>query len=952
MKTIKMLVLMTMIFAAFALCGGVGAVVTDDPAENGGDARLLGMGRAYTAISDDPNAVFFNPAGLSGVKAFEVNGMYYSKMFNTYNVFTGSGALPTPWGTFGMGYVGSGVSGIYDTRDPNDIGEFGSSDNVFVMSYGSSMGRFVSGWQRIYFGASTKFFTRGYSEPVGETGTGFNMDLGLKYVPVQWLSLGVSRSNILPSGAGGGITWTTGNYEALNSLTRLGAALRFDENRAVLGLDAKVPSKSEEPVLFSVGGEYGLQKFLFLRAGLSQNIDAAKDSRTNFDPSLGVGFMYENFKVDYAYRPYFSDSANATHYISISFNQDVSDLFKIRLVKIDNEKLKQQGLYLLPGKVYDDLGNVVKGAESYYHSGVYWSPHLSALNSYVPVTAQIVDYDTAVAMAFSDIKAMREEQSPRRYFQGDIIPVIVEAPYDIETIVAVMPNGDQVKLLYDEKADAWYGIWKVPKGTKDGLFRARIIATDFEGVKITSTSTPFFLGRSTASTPEVPAVAKEVAPAETVKQPQVEVKKEAEVQTAPNVVDELKLKAEAKAKAEEQARLEAQKEAELKAKLEEQARLEAEKRAQEQAKLEAQRKAEDAAKLTAEERAKNEAEMKARLEEQARLEAGKRAQEQAKLEAQRKVEEAAKVETPKKVAEVTQPSPPLPPPMPTPMPAPLPPPSGGPVEEQVIGINVLSPDDKTVSYKDVIQVKGVAGKEIKKLLINGESAYIGTGGKFLAKLPLTLGKNTIVLEGEAVSGGNAKVVRRVLRLAMPSDATEAEINAIKNKAPEERAILTIASESLNRPLGLYYKITRAESSVILVDIKGLTVLPLTVKPFKDVELNSWASRHIGALKDAKLVGGYPGATFRPIRRITLAEFAAIVLRSEGISHTKPYDGKSYWALGVISKVKEMSLLKDAQSFTVDDFKRSIDTEKAVELLSKTRSGAEKAQYLLDWERGY
>ena len=187
---------------------------------------------------------------------------------------------------------------------------------------------------------------------------------------------------------------------------------------------------------------------------------------------------------------------------------------------------------------------------------------------------------------------------------------------------------------------------------------------------------------------------------------------------------------------------------------------------------------------------------------------------------------------------------------------------------------------------------------------------------------------------------------------MPSDATEAEISAIKNKAPEERAILTIASESLNRPLGLYNRISRAESSVILVDIKGLTVVKLTVKPFKDVELNGWASRHIGALKDARLVSGYPGATFRPLRRITLAEFAAIVLRSEGISHTKPYDGKSYWALGVISKVKEMSLLKDVQLFTVDDFKRSIDTEKAVELLSKTRSGAEKAQYLLDWERGY
>src|SRR5215471_14765692 len=36
------------------------------------DAKAMGMGLAFTAVADDPSAIFYNPAGLGWQKHFEV----------------------------------------------------------------------------------------------------------------------------------------------------------------------------------------------------------------------------------------------------------------------------------------------------------------------------------------------------------------------------------------------------------------------------------------------------------------------------------------------------------------------------------------------------------------------------------------------------------------------------------------------------------------------------------------------------------------------------------------------------------------------------------------------------------------------------------------------------------------------------------------------------------------
>ena len=55
--------------------------------------RPVAMGNAFTAISDDGNAVFWNPAGLGVVDNYHVAGMLMNHLtyFNYYNL---TSALP------------------------------------------------------------------------------------------------------------------------------------------------------------------------------------------------------------------------------------------------------------------------------------------------------------------------------------------------------------------------------------------------------------------------------------------------------------------------------------------------------------------------------------------------------------------------------------------------------------------------------------------------------------------------------------------------------------------------------------------------------------------------------------------------------------------------------------------------------------------------------------------
>jgi N-acetylmuramoyl-L-alanine amidase len=72
-------------------------------------------------------------------------------------------------------------------------------------------------------------------------------------------------------------------------------------------------------------------------------------------------------------------------------------------------------------------------------------------------------------------------------------------------------------------------------------------------------------------------------------------------------------------------------------------------------------------------------------------------------------------------------------------------------------------------------------------------------------------------------------------------------------------------------------ITRAEAAALLDRIVG-SKLPQTTKSFADVPADMWASKAIGRLYAAGIIGGVSDTQFAPSRSITRAEISAMMDR--------------------------------------------------------------------------
>jgi len=98
----------------------------------------------------------------------------------------------------------------------------------------------------------------------------------------------------------------------------------------------------------------------------------------------------------------------------------------------------------------------------------------------------------------------------REYLPGDIVHIVIEAPVDTNRIKAIMPDGEEINLIYDGHLNIWNGYWEVPAGFKKGIYQARLAASDVEGVSFEGSSSAFYISEP------VLALMMKVAPSEEV----------------------------------------------------------------------------------------------------------------------------------------------------------------------------------------------------------------------------------------------------------------------------------------------------------------------------------------------------------------------------------------------------------------------------------------------------
>ena len=249
-------------------------------------ARPAGLGNAFTAVADDINVVYFNPAGLCQIQNDMLGGMYnFMSMDRAHyqavliKQIKGNG-LALSFNRFGVSEIDGRDSEGYPTE------KFDDSEIAFKIVYGRKLLPFFG------IGGGAKYIIQSLCDAKG---SGVAFDAGFLFLLLQSKNsfiksfrVGGSFNNI-----GGKMTWNTEseNEDEIPITMRVGSAI--DLNLGVLNLLATFDvSQTEDNLKLHFGVETWLIKELCIRAGLD-------DKDINFGASLRIG----KFQFDYAYCP-------------------------------------------------------------------------------------------------------------------------------------------------------------------------------------------------------------------------------------------------------------------------------------------------------------------------------------------------------------------------------------------------------------------------------------------------------------------------------------------------------------------------------------------------------------------------------------------------------------------------------------------------------------------------
>lgn len=242
-------------------------------------ARAVGMGGAFTSVSDNSLAIFYNPSGLGQVSYREISAFYAPSPYGISDISTASltYAEPLKFGTLGLGFKTYGSS-LY--RETNGILSFGKS----------YMGKFFYGANINYYNLSIQ----GY----GSAST-FGVDLGAMAYITQYLRWGFFGKNITGTKIGAAA-------EKLAQVYKTG----FNFHPVTdLNLSLEAEKDVRYPLSIKGGFEYSVLDNIDLRAGIST------------EPSIftaGFGLNYNLFQLDYAI--YNHSDLGITHQGTITVN--------------------------------------------------------------------------------------------------------------------------------------------------------------------------------------------------------------------------------------------------------------------------------------------------------------------------------------------------------------------------------------------------------------------------------------------------------------------------------------------------------------------------------------------------------------------------------------------------------------------------------------------------------
>ncbi len=260
-------------------------------------ARAGALAGSFVANNDDPDVIFYNPAGLS---LLQDNPISFSFVKHLLDINLASLSISS--NLKGIGRVGGAIKYInYGTfteadQDGKQLGQFGAGEAAFILGYSNELD------ENFYYGANIKYI---FSNIADRSSSAIGFDVGLHYAfPAQQIDIGASITNI-----GGQLSSYYDTKENLPTDITIGVSKQLEYLPLRLSLDFHRLNEQRDNFAdkfkaFTIGAEFTLSKVFRLRLGYDN------EKRTELKVgsfagiagfNAGLGAVISNYRFDYGF---------------------------------------------------------------------------------------------------------------------------------------------------------------------------------------------------------------------------------------------------------------------------------------------------------------------------------------------------------------------------------------------------------------------------------------------------------------------------------------------------------------------------------------------------------------------------------------------------------------------------------------------------------------------------
>jgi hypothetical protein len=288
---------MIVCFLSISSCIRIEAQSPFDFIQLGISARSAGLGGAFTSMTQDQTALFFNPGTLATIDSSTISATF---MKHVLDISSGMATYTLPIEKNSTERIS--ISAVYTTYGSFDrTDEFGSVTGSFSANNVGLMGTYSNELDSILsYGISAKFM---YATLDDLSSTALAMDAGILYrIPASRTNIGFSLLNI-----GTQLSTFEGITDRMPIDVRVGINHRLRGLPLLLNFSLHHLADDADAFFdrignFSIGGEFILSKVLDLRIGYDnyvRNATSIQGQRRFSGFAAGVGVRTAYVQVDY-----------------------------------------------------------------------------------------------------------------------------------------------------------------------------------------------------------------------------------------------------------------------------------------------------------------------------------------------------------------------------------------------------------------------------------------------------------------------------------------------------------------------------------------------------------------------------------------------------------------------------------------------------------------------------